>query len=60
MTRYTGFHIGFCAYQRGKGKLADSSAMLSGFRLFSIDRERLDGLDKEGVQLVSVDKLKRR
>jgi hypothetical protein len=34
--------------------------MLSGFRLFSIDRDRLQGVEEESVQLVSLDKLKRR
>jgi len=41
-------------------KLADISAMLSGFRLFSIDRHGLQGADEESAQFVSLDKLKRR
>jgi len=53
-------HIAAVSLHDGKGKTADSSAMLSGFRLFSIDSDRLEGLDKERVQFVSLDKLKRR
>jgi len=54
------FHIAAVSLHDGRGKTADISAMLSGFRLFSIDRDRLQGVEEECVQLVSLDKLKRR
>lgn len=53
-------HIAAVSLHDGRGKTADISAMLSGFRLFSIDRDGFQGADEENVQLVSVDKLKRR
>jgi len=53
-------HIAGVSLHDGRGKLSDISAMLSGFRLFSIDRDRLQGVEEESVQLVSLDKLKRR
>lgn len=53
-------HIAAVALHDARGKSADCSAMLSGFRLFSIDRGRPEGPDGEPVQFVSLDKLKRR
>ena len=50
-------HIAAVTLHDGRGKAADSSAMLSGYRLFAIDSERSDG---ESVQYVSLDALKRR
>ena len=53
-------HIAAVALHDARGKSADCSAMLSGFRLFTVDRGRPEGSDGEPVQFVSLDKLKRR
>jgi len=53
------FHIAAVSLHDGRGKMADISAMLSGFRLFLIDRDRHQGADEARVQFVSLDKLKR-
>ena len=50
-------HIAAVALHDSRGKAADSSAMLSGFRLFTIDSQQSES---DSVQYVSLDTLKRR
>jgi Ni/Fe-hydrogenase 1 B-type cytochrome subunit len=59
MLWFSVLHIAAVSLHDGKGKTADCSAMLSGFRLFSIDRSRPAGGGKERVHFVSLDKPKR-
>jgi len=60
MLWFSVLHIVAVSLHDGRGKTADISAMLSGIRLFVIDRDRLQGGNEERVQFVSLDKLKRR
>jgi Ni/Fe-hydrogenase 1 B-type cytochrome subunit len=53
-------HIAAVCLHDVRGNMADISAMLSGFRLFSIDRGLREGDNEEPVRFVSLDDLKRR
>ena len=53
-------HVAAVGLHDVRGSMADISAMLSGFRLFSIDRGLREGDNEEPVRFVSLDDLKRR
>jgi Ni/Fe-hydrogenase 1 B-type cytochrome subunit len=53
-------HVAAVCLHDVRGSMADISAMLNGFRLFSIDRAPLEGENEEPVRFVSLDDFKRR